>query len=69
MKRTNLPASNAALWGYQDAADYVGVTVKTITNWVRDRRVSVIKLGRVVRFDPDKFKRELTAFERKALTE
>lgn len=35
------------------------VTLRTITNWMRARRVSYVKLGRVVRFDPAQADAEL----------
>jgi hypothetical protein len=67
--QNNLPASiEPGLWGYRDAARYAGVTVKTVMNWIRDGRVSVIRIRHVVRFDPEKFKRELAAFEQRSVT-
>jgi excisionase family DNA binding protein len=68
MKRTldNLPPGTPRLWTYQQGADYSNVTAKTVQNWIRARRISVIRLGRVCRLDPEKFKAELRKFEVKA---
>jgi excisionase family DNA binding protein len=55
------------LWSIHDAAKYPKVSERTIRNWMRSRRISFIKVGRVVRFDPDQFKRDLEAFEQKSV--
>jgi excisionase family DNA binding protein len=47
------------LWTCSEVADYIGVHVETIRLWVRSRKISFIRLGRVdVRFrrsDIDEF--------------
>jgi excisionase family DNA binding protein len=40
------------------AARYA-VTERTITNWMQARRISFLKIGRIVRFDLDLVEKEL----------
>jgi excisionase family DNA binding protein len=40
------------------AAQY-SVTVRTVTNWMRARRVPYLKIGRIVRFDSDQVRAQL----------
>lgn len=43
-------------------AKLYGVEVRTVTNWMyRSRRISFLKVGRLVRFNSDKVHRELEA--------
>jgi len=35
----------------QQVAERYQVAVRTVTNWMRERRISFLKIGRVVRFD------------------
>jgi len=37
----------------RQVADYLGLKVYTIDAWVSQHRIPYIKLGRLVRFDPD----------------
>jgi excisionase family DNA binding protein len=60
---------NEKLWSIHNAAKWTGVSERTIRNWMRARRISFVKIGRVVRISPEKFKRELATFERQATAE
>jgi hypothetical protein len=42
-------------------AERYSVTERTITNWMRRRLISFVKIGRAVRFDPQTTDRELKA--------
>lgn len=41
-----------ALWTKSDVAERLGVTVRTINNWIAQNRIAYIKIGRNVRFRP-----------------
>ncbi|MBT3636019.1 MAG: helix-turn-helix domain-containing protein [Opitutae bacterium] len=44
-------------------AKFIGVSERTISNMVRQRRIPVIKFGRSVRFDPVRVRKALDKFE------
>jgi excisionase family DNA binding protein len=37
----------------EELADHLGVTVRHIRRLIAERRISFLKVGRLVRFDPD----------------
>ena len=43
------------------------VCVRTVENWISERRIPVIRLGRAVRFDPIKCDTALARFEVRAV--
>lgn len=40
------------LWGYEEAAEYLGVAVSTVKRWAAQRKIPVVKLGQLNRFLP-----------------
>tara|TARA_Y100001933_G_C18799471_1_gene480210 strand:+ start:170 stop:421 length:252 start_codon:yes stop_codon:yes gene_type:complete len=44
-------------------ANFIGVSERTISNMVRERRIPVIKFGRSVRFDPIRVRKALDKYE------
>lgn len=47
------------LWNKRELAQYLGLKIWTIDAWVCQRKIPFLKLGRVVRFDPDKIEKWL----------
>lgn len=37
----------------QETAEVLGVKVPTLYNWVSERKITVVKVGRLVKFDPN----------------
>ena len=52
-----------ALLNRKQIAKFIGVSERTISNMVRQRRIPVIKFGRSVRFDPVRVRKALDKFE------
>ena len=52
-----------ALLNRKQIANFIGVSERTISNMVRERRIPVIKLGRSVRFDPIRVRKALDKYE------
>jgi excisionase family DNA binding protein len=48
-------------------ADYLGVSERTISNMMRQRRIPVIKFGGTVRFDPVSVRKALKKYEISAI--
>lgn len=44
---------NPTLWDYEDVAAYLKVSPKTVERWANERRLPVVKVGVLNRFDPD----------------
>lgn len=36
----------------QETAEVLGIKVPTLYNWVSERKITVVKVGRLVKFDP-----------------
>jgi predicted site-specific integrase-resolvase len=53
---------------YPDMAQELGVSPRTLKNWVADRLVPYVKINRVVLFEPSKVKAALERLERKAVS-
>ena len=51
------------LFNRGEIADYIGVSERTISNMMRQRRIPVIKIGKTVRFDPLKVRKALEKYE------
>ena len=47
----------------QQIAKFLGVSVRTISNMIRQRRIPFIKFGGTVRFDPVKVRKALEKYE------
>ncbi len=47
----------------EELAHYLGVTVRTIDNYMRHRRLPFLKIGRAVRFDRQRVEEALGRFE------
>jgi excisionase family DNA binding protein len=47
-------------------AERLGITVRHVRRLIADRRVPYVKIGRLVRFDPDAIKRWLDSARRDA---
>lgn len=41
-----------SLWGYEEVADYLGITPKTARKWANERRLPVVKVGSLNKFRP-----------------
>ena len=52
---------------YPDMAQELGVSLRTLKNWVADRLVPYMKIKRVVLFEPAKVRAALEKLERKAV--
>ena len=55
------------LFNRKQIADYIGVSERTISNMMRQRRIPVIKIGKSVRFDPTKVRKALDKYEIEAI--
>jgi len=55
------------LFNRKQIADYIGVSERTISNMMRQRRIPVIKIGKSVRFDPSKVRKALDKYEIEAI--
>jgi hypothetical protein len=51
---------------YAEMAKALGISVRLLKNWTRDRVVPFTKVKRVVLFDPKKVESALHRFEREA---
>jgi hypothetical protein len=51
---------------YPDMAEELGVSLRTLKNWVADRLVPYVKIKRVVLFEPAKVRTALERLERKS---
>lgn len=47
----------------REMAASVGVTTRTIQNWVREGMISYFKIGKLIRFDPKRVSQDLEVFE------
>tara|TARA_A100001037_G_scaffold303183_1_gene336580 strand:- start:657 stop:920 length:264 start_codon:yes stop_codon:yes gene_type:complete len=43
----------------REIAEILGVSVRTIENWMNERRIPYLKVDRIVLFDPEKAKRAI----------
>jgi len=41
------------LLGLNETAEILGVKPPTLYNWISERRITVVKVGRLVKFDPE----------------
>jgi len=57
----------SGLFTRKQIADYIGVSERTISNMMRQRRIPVIKIGKSVRFDPSKVRKALDKYEIEAI--
>ena len=57
----------SGLFTRKQIADYIGVSERTISNMMRQRRIPVIKIGKTVRFDPTKVRKALDKYEIEAI--
>lgn len=57
------------LWSLQEAADYLGIEVRTLCRWVKERKIPYIPTGkeRGVRFNPKSIKAHIQRKEIPAL--
>ena len=55
------------LFNRREIADYIGVSERTVSNMMRQRRIPVIKIGKSVRFDPSKVRKALDKYEIEAI--
>ena len=53
----------SALLNRDQIAKFLGVSPRTISNMVRQRRIPVIKFGGTVRFDPIRVRKALDKYE------
>jgi excisionase family DNA binding protein len=53
---------------YPDMAEELGISLRTLKNWVADRLIPYVKINRVVLFEPAKVRAALERLERKAVS-
>jgi len=58
---------HAPAWTRKDVAHAYQVSVRTVGQWIAERRIPAMKLGRTVRFRPDAVAKALEKFEVKAV--
>jgi excisionase family DNA binding protein len=63
---TNTSFKPRYLRGDKAAAKFLGVTDRTVRNWMAARVIPYIKLGSVVLFDPFDLEKAMLAFKRNA---
>ena len=56
------------LWTTEDVAREIQISTRCVANWRTSRRLPFLKIGRSVRFVPEKVLCALRAFEVKAIT-
>jgi excisionase family DNA binding protein len=61
------PSASTLVWTRHDVATAYQVSLRTVGQWIFERRIPYIKLGRAVRFRPDAVERALNKFEVKAV--
>ena len=59
--------TQSGLFNRKQIADYIGVSERTVSNMVRQRRIPVIKFGGSVRFDPIRVRSALDKYEIEAI--
>ena len=59
--------TQSGLFNRKQIADYIGVSERTVSNMVRQRRIPVIKFGGSVRFDPLRVRSALDPYELEAI--
>jgi excisionase family DNA binding protein len=64
----NIQQLNSPLWTREDVSRTYRVSVRTVGNWIAERRIPMLKLGKAVRFRPDAVAKALEKFEVKAVT-
>lgn len=65
-KKTIIDNANqqpGALLNRNQIAKFLGVSPRTVSNMVRQRRIPVIKFGGTVRFDPVRVRKALDKYE------
>ena len=69
MKEKENPSTltQSGLFNRKQIADYIGVSERTVSNMVRQRRIPVIKFGGSVRFDPVRVRSALDKYEIEAI--
>lgn len=64
----NMPSPQfATVWTRQDVARVYKVSLRTVGQWIAERRIPCMKLGRTVRFRPAAVTKALEKFEIKAV--
>jgi excisionase family DNA binding protein len=44
-----------------DLAEWLGISPRTVDEWVRNREVPFVRVGRLVRFEPDEIRKWIAA--------
>lgn len=55
-------------WTAFDVARTYGVSRRCVSNWLRARIIPCIRVGRVLRFHPDRVREAMAKFEQKEIT-
>jgi len=58
---------HAPLWTRHDVAQTYRVSLRTVGQWIAEKRIPVLKLNRAVRLRPDAVAKALEKFEVKAV--
>jgi len=61
-----IPSASSLVWTRHDVAQAYQVSVRLVGQWIAERRIPAMKLGRTVRFRPDAVAKALEKFEVKA---
>lgn len=61
--KTHKESIGSRLFNTTEISDLIGVSKRTISNMIRDKRIPYLKIGKTVRFDPAKVLESLNKYE------
>ena len=53
------------IWTREEVADYYRVSLRTVGNWIADRKIPRLKIGKTVRFRAEEVRRAISKLEQK----
>lgn len=59
---------HSKLWTAADVSQHFRVSRRCITNWINARIIPCVRVGRVLRFDPERVREALARYERQEIT-
>jgi excisionase family DNA binding protein len=54
------------LWGVNETAEFLGIRVSTLRDWVFRRKIPCIKVGKLVKFEPAEIEQWLETRKRES---
>lgn len=54
------------LWGIKETAGFLGIRVSTLRDWVFRRKIPIVKVGKLVKFEPGEIRRWVSAHKRES---